>query len=97
MRKTLATALVIASFWAVVARAQGVEYFVSGTFDGPATILPGSYNIIDPTATSFAEIPFPGGVVTAADISSAWEARSKALGDRKPASTLIVGGLANPA
>jgi 2-iminobutanoate/2-iminopropanoate deaminase len=25
------------------------------------------------------------------------EARSKALGDRKPASTLIVGGLANPA
>ncbi len=31
------------------------------------------------------------------DLAAAWEARSKALGDRKPASTLIVGGLANPA
>jgi 2-iminobutanoate/2-iminopropanoate deaminase len=31
------------------------------------------------------------------DVVAAREARSKALGDRKPASTLIVGGLANPA
>jgi 2-iminobutanoate/2-iminopropanoate deaminase len=31
------------------------------------------------------------------DVDAAREARSKALGDRKPASTLIVGGLANPA
>lgn len=31
------------------------------------------------------------------DLAAAREARSKALGDRKPASTLIVGGLANPA
>jgi 2-iminobutanoate/2-iminopropanoate deaminase len=31
------------------------------------------------------------------DDIAAREARSKALGDRKPASTLIVGGLANPA
>ena len=31
------------------------------------------------------------------DVAAAREARSKALGDRKPASTLIVGGLANPA
>jgi enamine deaminase RidA (YjgF/YER057c/UK114 family) len=31
------------------------------------------------------------------DVAIAREARSKALGDRKPASTLIVGGLANPA
>jgi 2-iminobutanoate/2-iminopropanoate deaminase len=31
------------------------------------------------------------------DVAVAREARSKALGDRKPASTLIVGGLANPA
>jgi enamine deaminase RidA (YjgF/YER057c/UK114 family) len=31
------------------------------------------------------------------DIAAAREGRSKALGDRKPASTLIVGGLANPA
>jgi enamine deaminase RidA (YjgF/YER057c/UK114 family) len=31
------------------------------------------------------------------DVVVAREARSKALGDRKPASTLIVGGLANPA
>jgi enamine deaminase RidA (YjgF/YER057c/UK114 family) len=31
------------------------------------------------------------------DLAAAWQARSKVLGDRKPASTLIVGGLANPA
>ena len=31
------------------------------------------------------------------DVAAAREARGKALGDRKPASTLIVGGLANPA
>jgi 2-iminobutanoate/2-iminopropanoate deaminase len=31
------------------------------------------------------------------DVAAAREARSKALGDRKPASTLIVAGLANPA
>ena len=31
------------------------------------------------------------------DVAAAREARTKALGDRKPASTLIVGGLANPA
>jgi enamine deaminase RidA (YjgF/YER057c/UK114 family) len=31
------------------------------------------------------------------DIAAAREARSKALGNRKPASTLIVAGLANPA
>jgi 2-iminobutanoate/2-iminopropanoate deaminase len=31
------------------------------------------------------------------DVAAAREARSKALGDRKPASTLIVGGLADPA
>ena len=31
------------------------------------------------------------------DLAAAWEARSAALGDRRPASTLIVGGLANPA
>jgi 2-iminobutanoate/2-iminopropanoate deaminase len=31
------------------------------------------------------------------DVVAAREARGKALGDRKPASTLIVGGLANPA
>ena len=31
------------------------------------------------------------------DVAAAREARSKALGDRKPASTLIVGGLASPA
>jgi 2-iminobutanoate/2-iminopropanoate deaminase len=31
------------------------------------------------------------------DLAAAREARSKALGDRKPTSTLIVGGLANPA
>jgi 2-iminobutanoate/2-iminopropanoate deaminase len=31
------------------------------------------------------------------DLAAAREGRSKALGDRKPASTLIVGGLANPA
>ena len=31
------------------------------------------------------------------DVVAAREARSKALGDRKPASTLVVGGLANPA
>ena len=31
------------------------------------------------------------------DVAAAREARSKVLGDRKPASTLIVGGLANPA
>jgi enamine deaminase RidA (YjgF/YER057c/UK114 family) len=31
------------------------------------------------------------------DVAAAREARSKALGDRKPASALIVGGLANPA
>jgi enamine deaminase RidA (YjgF/YER057c/UK114 family) len=36
-------------------------------------------------------LPNPGDVVAAR------EAHSKALGDRKPASTLIVGGLANPA
>jgi 2-iminobutanoate/2-iminopropanoate deaminase len=36
-------------------------------------------------------LPNPG------DVAAAREARSKALGDRKPASTLIVGGLANPA
>ena len=31
------------------------------------------------------------------DLAVAREARSKVLGDRKPVSTLIVGGLANPA
>lgn len=31
------------------------------------------------------------------DLPAAWEARREALGDRRPASTLIVGGLANPA
>jgi 2-iminobutanoate/2-iminopropanoate deaminase len=31
------------------------------------------------------------------DVAAAREGRSKVLGDRKPASTLIVGGLANPA
>jgi 2-iminobutanoate/2-iminopropanoate deaminase len=31
------------------------------------------------------------------DVAAAREARSNALGDRKPASTLIVAGLANPA
>jgi 2-iminobutanoate/2-iminopropanoate deaminase len=31
------------------------------------------------------------------DIAAAREVRSKVLGDRKPASTLIVGGLADPA
>ena len=31
------------------------------------------------------------------DVAAAREARTKALGDRKPASTLIVGGVANPA
>jgi 2-iminobutanoate/2-iminopropanoate deaminase len=31
------------------------------------------------------------------DLAAVREARGKALGDRKPASTLIVGGLANPA
>jgi hypothetical protein len=31
------------------------------------------------------------------DVAAFREARSKALGDLKPASTLIVGGLANPA
>jgi 2-iminobutanoate/2-iminopropanoate deaminase len=31
------------------------------------------------------------------DLAAAREARSKALGDRKPASMLIVGGLASPA
>jgi 2-iminobutanoate/2-iminopropanoate deaminase len=31
------------------------------------------------------------------DLAAAREARSKVLGDRKPASTLIVAGLANPA
>jgi 2-iminobutanoate/2-iminopropanoate deaminase len=31
------------------------------------------------------------------DVAAAREARTKMLGDRKPASTLIVGGLANPA
>jgi len=31
------------------------------------------------------------------DVAAAREARTKALGDRKPASTLIVGGLANTA
>ena len=31
------------------------------------------------------------------DVAAARDARNKALGDRKPASTLIVGGLANPA
>src|SRR5215510_10431469 len=31
------------------------------------------------------------------DLAAAWEGRSKVLDDRKPASTLIVGGLANPA
>ena len=31
------------------------------------------------------------------DVVTAREARSEALGDLKPASTLIVGGLANPA
>src|SRR5262249_1137555 len=31
------------------------------------------------------------------DLAAAREVRSKVLGDRKPASTLIVGGLANPA
>jgi 2-iminobutanoate/2-iminopropanoate deaminase len=31
------------------------------------------------------------------DVAAAREARSEALGDRKPASTLIVGGLADPA
>jgi 2-iminobutanoate/2-iminopropanoate deaminase len=36
-------------------------------------------------------LPNPG------DVAAAREARSKALGYRKPASTLIVGGLANPA
>ena len=36
-------------------------------------------------------LPNPG------DVAAAREARMKALGDRKPASTLIVGGLANPA
>jgi 2-iminobutanoate/2-iminopropanoate deaminase len=36
-------------------------------------------------------LPNPG------DVAAARKARSKALGDRKPASTLIVGGLANPA
>ena len=36
-------------------------------------------------------LPNPG------DVAAAREARSKALGDRKPASTLIVGGLASPA
>ena len=32
-----------------------------------------------------------------ADLAAAREGRSKVLGDRKPTSTLIVGGLANPA
>ena len=32
-----------------------------------------------------------------ADLVAAREGRSKVLGDRRPASTLIVGGLANPA
>jgi enamine deaminase RidA (YjgF/YER057c/UK114 family) len=32
-----------------------------------------------------------------ADLAAAREGRSKVLGDRKPASTLIVGGLASPA
>src|SRR6202041_374934 len=32
-----------------------------------------------------------------ADLAAVREERSKGLGDRKPASTLIVGGLANPA
>lgn len=32
-----------------------------------------------------------------ADVAAAREARSAVLGDRRPASTLIVGGLANPA
>jgi 2-iminobutanoate/2-iminopropanoate deaminase len=36
-------------------------------------------------------LPNPG------DVAAAGEARSKVLGDRKPASTLIVGGLAHPA
>jgi enamine deaminase RidA (YjgF/YER057c/UK114 family) len=31
------------------------------------------------------------------DLVATQEVRSKVLGDRKPASTLIVGGLANPA
>jgi 2-iminobutanoate/2-iminopropanoate deaminase len=31
------------------------------------------------------------------DLAAAWEARSAVLGDRRPASTLIVGDLANPA
>ena len=31
------------------------------------------------------------------DLAAAREGRSNVLGDRKPASTLIVGGLANPA
>jgi enamine deaminase RidA (YjgF/YER057c/UK114 family) len=31
------------------------------------------------------------------DVAAAREARSKAFGDRKPASSLIVGGVANPA
>ena len=31
------------------------------------------------------------------DLAAAREGRSAALGDRRPASTLIVGGLANPA
>ena len=36
-------------------------------------------------------------VPNAADIPATRAARSEVLGDRKPASTLIVGGLANPA
>ena len=36
-------------------------------------------------------------VPDAADIPATRTARSEVLGDRKPASTLIVGGLANPA
>ena len=36
-------------------------------------------------------LPNPG------DVAAAREARSAVLGDRRPASTLIVGGLANPA
>ena len=31
------------------------------------------------------------------DLAAAWERRRAVLGDRRPASTLIVGGLANPA
>ena len=37
------------------------------------------------------------GMPNHGDLAAAREGRSTVLGDRKPASTLIVGGLANPA